>query len=1129
VVAATVGAGDNSIALFADKGIALVDLTDPTSPVRGPEGPTDGKVVAVEYDEVRGVAYAADATGKLYLFAARSVDGFAKLFEAFSATLANQVVGMARLGSTLYLLTADAMVPVTFTFTGDVPDGSRFGAAIPLGGLAAFIAAGGDTVYVALRTGEVQAWSAPAIGSPVKLGQYLLSAEPRTLLAKGSKVLVGVAGTGLVVLDFGNPVVPVQLALDRSMYDLVFARLFGRTLAVGLERNLVATVDLSDFSAPRVLTVDPGPLPEYLAVVNGVVFRGVGTTATVANLPPTVSVSMPPLTAASFPLHGQIPVTFGKPIDAATATSLYVTLTCGGVRVSGTVIVSLARTALTFLPDQLLPALSACTLDLSGVRDAYGQGVVGGSSVAVTTAAQPGQAMTIPGSRYPHTPDGQFTGFDPVSGANVGEWSDVAPAKGMYTYFYGDYQDGKLNILNDWFFNGDKIDPDCYNEFYVWTGGGSEQWTIRAYADRKVTVLKNGVLVDPATSGVSGSAGYGPSPNVAAPHTIYELQIAAQPGAWGVRLHDPGPTYHCSRLESEPSHIQGTLGVGSTVGGLTVDSTIKPQVPAAPLLLAPVNGAATGTVMPTLVWTTADSAALSMVQYQVQIAKVPTFASLVWNVSTTSRSYTVPAGVLGIDKTYYWRIIASNAAGQNASFVLAFTTGKQVVGADAGIDAQPPFAKEAGVLDVGQGDLPPKVADAAADLVDAPVIDAGPGRALTVTFAEVSWSGAVIPGQGTVTSEPTGITCTNGDGACSAFFNLGTSVLLFSKAATGWHFVSWSGDCAASGTSAQARIAITKGEEPLTCIVRFEADVPDGSVITPDAGGVCSAVSDVKSCTNGTAPEIKLAGLDATACREQCPAAMVAAGMTSGCWVLGLDGFCYCRNGVLNSGGTASGGTCVLGTGGFGGAGGSGGRTGLGGAGGSGGVTGLGGVGGGGGGTAGTLRGGAGGTAGVGTGGTGTGGTGTGGTGTGGTAGAAGCLEPDITTAPVVTASVATGSAPAPAGGAIHAGTYFLTESVVYVVSGDPPSNSYAQQVLVIAGPSESGEWTSHMAIKRGDNAPQYRTSTFPTPTGTTMTGTAVCPAGAPTSTTGYSTTDTTLTIFTDNSSYSVVSTLTLQ
>ena len=67
----------------------------------------------------------------------------------------------------------------------------------------------------------------------------------------------------------------------------------------------------------------------------------------------------------------------------------------------------------------------------------------------------------------------------------------MTPAKGMYTYFYGDYQDGKLNILNDWFFNGDKIDPDCYNEFYVWTGGGSEQWTIRAYADRKVTVLKN--------------------------------------------------------------------------------------------------------------------------------------------------------------------------------------------------------------------------------------------------------------------------------------------------------------------------------------------------------------------------------------------------------------------------------------------------------------------------------------------------------------------------------------------------------------------------------------------------------------------------------------------------------------
>ena len=813
-VATTVPAGDNAIALFADVGLALVDLADPANPVLGPEAPTDGKVVAIEYDELHGVAYAADDTGKLHVFSARSVEGFAKLYEAKSVSLANTVVGMARLGSTLYVLTGDSVVPVTFTFTGDVPDGSRFGSPIALGGTASLIAAGGDTLYVALNTaagGEVQAWSAPTSDSSAELGAYTLPAEARALLAKGSKVLVGVAGVGLLVLDFGNPQAPVQLASDRSMYDMSFARLFGRTLAVGLERKLVATVDLSDFAAPRVLTVDPGALPQYIAIVNGILFRGTGTSATVANVPPTVSISVPPLTASSFPLHGQIPATLSKAIDPASATSVSVTLTCGGTRILGQVVVSLARTALTFLPDELLPAGTRCTLDLSGIKDVQGQGIVGGGTLTVTTAAQPSQAMTIPGSTFDHTPDGQFTDFDVTTGSNAGEWSDVTPAKGMYTYFYGDFKDGNLNILNDWFFNTDKIDPDCYNEFYVWTGGGSEQWTIRAYADRKVTVLKNGAVVDPATSGVSGGAGYGPSPNVKEPHTIYELQIAAQPGTWGVRLHDPGPTYSCSRLSSEPTNIQGTLGVGSTTSGVTIDPTIKPQVPVAPTLLSPTNASFTGTVTPTLAWTGADRVTLSLLQYQVQISKQAAFGSLLWNVATVSASYAIPSGVLGPDKTYFWRVIASNAAGQATSAVFSFSTGKQVITPDAGPDAQP--VKEAGVVDTG-----------GVDSNDAPSgIDGSSQRGLTITFAG---NGPVV-GQGTVTSDPTGISCTNGAGTCSAIFDVGSTVYLTARPASGWHFVSWAGDCG-SVTSAQMKVTIIAGQEPFACSVRFDQDVIDG-------------------------------------------------------------------------------------------------------------------------------------------------------------------------------------------------------------------------------------------------------------------------------------------------------------
>ena len=144
------------------------------------------------------------------------------------------------------------------------------------------------------------------------------------------------------------------------------ARLFGRTLAVGLERNLTATIDLSNFAAPRVLTVDPGPIPQFMAVLNGVLLRGTAQSAQVVNIPPTVSVSMPSLVASSFPLHGQIPVTFSKPIDPASAIATW------SPSPAGTAVIgrwwSRERTSLTFMPEGVLPAGVTCTLDLAASR-----------------------------------------------------------------------------------------------------------------------------------------------------------------------------------------------------------------------------------------------------------------------------------------------------------------------------------------------------------------------------------------------------------------------------------------------------------------------------------------------------------------------------------------------------------------------------------------------------------------------------------------------------------------------------------------------------------------------------------------------------------------------------------------
>ena len=109
----------------------------------------------------------------------------------------------------------------------------------------------------------------------------------------------------------------------------------------------------------------------------------------------------------------------------------------------------------------------------------------------------------------------------------------VRSARGRYTRLYIDWvQDadapggvgGWLYLLNDWLVNdqGD-VPSHCYNRFAVTTGGGTESWVIKVYGDQTVWVQKNGIVVQEraAMGDTGGAAGFGSSPNMEEPHTIY--------------------------------------------------------------------------------------------------------------------------------------------------------------------------------------------------------------------------------------------------------------------------------------------------------------------------------------------------------------------------------------------------------------------------------------------------------------------------------------------------------------------------------------------------------------------------------------------------------------------------------
>lgn len=84
------------------------------------------------------------------------------------------------------------------------------------------------------------------------------------------------------------------------------------------------------------------------------------------------------------------------------------------------------------------------------------------------------------------------------------------------------------------------------------------------------------------------------------------------------------------------------------------------SAPAAPVLVSPANGTVGTTLTPLLNWNDVTGAAT----YNLQVSTSSTFGTTVVNqTGLTASQYTVPAGVLQNNVTYYWRASAVNAGG----------------------------------------------------------------------------------------------------------------------------------------------------------------------------------------------------------------------------------------------------------------------------------------------------------------------------------------------------------------------------------------------------------------------------------------------------------------------------------
>jgi hypothetical protein len=596
---------------------------------------------------------------------------------------------MVRVGNRVFLLGVSSIVPVDVLFGtgGSVGFGAEDAVALEPEG-PELIATGAGRIYVAFRSGRVQVWTGTA--SPDLIDDAELGARIAGWVVRGRRIFAALRGVGLRVVDMTTAGQLEVLFSAPEFDDLEGLERHGNLVVVSLARGLLMALDLSDIAAPRALVSRQGALPQWIASVGGNLLLGSDTQLSVFGVPPFVSASVPPISRAAFPRYGSIPLQLSRAIDPETVTIDSVRLLCGGQPVAGRVVVSLDNLRITFLPESTLPAGATCTLDLDGVTDTLGMDLSSvQSALGFTTVMAAPEPIENPHSAYEHTADGEFTDWE--EGADEFEYFDVTAAQGMYSHFYADYDGERLWLLNDWFYNGDDIDPDCYNQFGVWTGGGTQRWDIRAFGDQRIEVRLNGELLASDDARVTGGYGHVGSPNDPDPHTVYEISIATEPGAWGVQLHDPGPTFSCHQLETDPTNYNGASMTDTTM----IDPTQAPTMPPLPVITSQRIDTAT----PTLLWGAQDNAPSQFTAYVIEVSTGDDLGNVFYRIVVYGQQLVVPAGLLQPGMTYTFRVTAYNLAGSVSSEPVTFT-----VPDDKGADVEAPVLGSVDPSSVVQGD-----------------------------------------------------------------------------------------------------------------------------------------------------------------------------------------------------------------------------------------------------------------------------------------------------------------------------------------------------------------------------------------------------------------------------------------
>ncbi len=228
-----------------------------------------------------------------------------------------------------------------------------------------------------------------------------------------------------------------------------------------------------------------------------------------------------------------------------------------------------------------------------------------------------------------------------------------------------------------------------YGTQYFWrvraTGsGGTSNWSVVWNFTTIPSIPVPPTLISP-TNGATGiiipvTLDWNDVPSAA----TYEVQVSLSPNFTSIVLDESGltssqyaiPSGSLSGLTQYYWRVNATNAGGTSPWSVVWNFTTALAPPAAPLLVAPANGASGISLTPLLDWNPVSTA----LTYRVQVSISPTFATTVINqANITQHQYQVTnLNNLQYNTTYYWRVNATNGAGSGPySTIWSFTTSVQ--------------------------------------------------------------------------------------------------------------------------------------------------------------------------------------------------------------------------------------------------------------------------------------------------------------------------------------------------------------------------------------------------------------------------------------------------------------------